>query len=128
MITLTFSPLAAGSQVLVRAPFFRICADSALRGPDGTVVATYASHMWRLGVRTCREFHCSDSLYLRVTNPGGDRERLGPYAFVRAAEGALFVNGVCLGTFSSKWHSESASHCWNEITLLSAEAEARDSR
>jgi hypothetical protein len=123
LITLTFSPVAAGSQVLVRAAFFRICADLTLRGPDSTVVAAYTSHMWRLGVRRCREFHCNDLLYLRVTNPGGDHERLGPYQFVRAAEGALFVNGMCLGTYSRKWNSESTSRSWaeHEITLLSAE-------
>jgi hypothetical protein len=123
LITLTFSPLSAGSQVLVRGAFFRICADSTLRGPESTLVATYAAHMWRLGLRKCREFHCNDSLYLRVTNPAGESERHGPYQFVRVAEGALFVNGTCLGSYSPKWNSEGTSDHWHEITLLSAQDE-----
>ena len=120
MITLTFSPLSAGSQVLVRATFFRICADSTLRGPENTLVATYAAHLWRVGARKCREFHCDEALYLRVTNPDADREQLGPFRFVRAAEGALFASGKCLGVYSPKWHEESPAHWWREITLLPA--------
>ena len=123
LITLTFATLAPDSQVLVRAPFFRICADSTLRGPDSTIVATYSAHMWRLGLRSCREFHCNAALYLRVTNQAGQRERLGPYEFVRAAEGALFASGQCLGTYSRRWHAQDTAECWQEVTLLSAAAE-----
>lgn len=105
---------------MVRAAFFRICADATLRGPDSTLVATYAAHMWRLGVRRCREFHCNDSLYLRVKNSEGDQERLGPYQFVRAAEGSLYASGKCLGTYSPKLNTDTTNHLWHEVTLLSA--------
>jgi hypothetical protein len=124
LITLAFSPLSPGSQVLVRASFFRICADSTLRGPESTLVATYASHVWRLGVRRCREFQCNDMLFLRVRNAGGEQERLGPYQFVRAAEGALFASGKCLGIYSCKWNAENTAHRWDEVTLLPAGGEA----
>jgi hypothetical protein len=120
LITLTFSPLSAGSQILVRGTFFRICADSTLRGPESTLVATYAAHLWRVGLRACRDFHCDDSLLLRVRNPEGDQEELGPYQFLRVAEGALFASGKCLGMYSSRWNVESSIHRWDEITLLAA--------
>jgi len=119
LITLTFSPLSADSQVLVRAVFFRICADYTLRGPDNTVVATYTAHTWLLGARNCREFHCNNAVYLRVTGADGSRERLGPYEFLRAAEGALFTQGQCLGSYSPKYTGV-ALRCWHEVALLSS--------
>lgn len=124
MITLTFSPISTGSQVLVRATFFRICADHTLRGPDSTVVATYTGDTWKLGARSCREFHCNNSVYLRITNADGTRERGGPYELVRAAEGALFTNGRCLGTYSPKWNAGGETPCWQEVALLSSIAAA----
>ncbi|MGH8211550.1 MAG: hypothetical protein ACREU6_18530 [Steroidobacteraceae bacterium] len=124
MITLTFSPLSAGSPLLVRGLFFRICGDSTLRGPDSTVVATYTTHTWQVGARSYREFHSNDSVFLRVKKRDARHERLGPYEFLRAAEGALFVNGQRIGTYSPEWNTESALHdCWHEITLLSAATE-----
>jgi hypothetical protein len=124
LITLTFSPLSSGSPVVIRGLFFRIDRDCALRGPDSTVVATYAPHTWKLGARSFREFHCNNAVYLRVRNRESVRERLGPYDFVRAAEGGLFVQGQCIGTYSPQWDTEDALHqCWHEITLLSAASE-----
>lgn len=120
MITLTFSPLAEGSQVLVRAAFFRICSDSALRGPEGTLVASYVSHLWQLGGRRCRDFHCNDPVCLRVTTSGGEHQRHGPFQFVRAAEGGLFVSGKCLGVYCPKLGTEGGFDRWDEITLLPA--------
>jgi hypothetical protein len=120
VITLTFSRASPHFPVSVRAKFFRICADSTLRGPDSSVIATYSEHRWKLGTRGCHEFHCSDPVYLRVTDPAGKCERLGPYEFVRAAEGALFTNGRCLGAHSPAWNGQVETHCWHEITLLSA--------
>jgi hypothetical protein len=58
-----------------------------------------------------------------VTSSGGAQERVGPYQFVRAAEGALFVNGKCLGIYSPKWNEESDTHRWQEVTLLAAAGE-----
>ena len=85
------------------------------------MVATYTPHTWRLGARSFREFHCNNTVYLRVRNREAACEKLGPYEFVRAAEGGLFVQGQCIGTYSPQWDTESASHqCWQEITLLSA--------
>jgi hypothetical protein len=124
LITLTFSPVSSGSTVLMRGMFFRICHDRTLRGPDSTVLATYTSHTWRLGPRSYREFHCNEPVYLRVRNRDAGGERLGPYEFVRAAEGGLFVNGQCIGTYSPEWDTENTlRHSWHEVTLLSAAAE-----
>ena len=95
-----------------------------MRGPDSTVVATYTPHTWRLGARSFREFHCNNSIYLRVRNRADACEKLGPYDFVRAAEGGLFVQGQCIGTYSPQWETESgANQSWQEITLLSAASE-----
>jgi hypothetical protein len=118
LITLTFSP-QAGSQILVRAPFFRICPDATLRGPESSVVATYMARTWRLGARWCREFHCVDDLYLRVSPADGKQLLHGPYQYLRAAEGALFTGSTCLAIHSSEWNEESGGVRWNEITLLS---------
>jgi hypothetical protein len=124
LITLTFSPLSSGSPVVIRGLFFRIDRECALRGPDSTVVATYTPHTWRLGARSFREFHCNNSIYLRVRNRADACEKLGPYEFVRAAEGGLFVQGQCIGTYSPQWETESGStQSWQEITLLSAASE-----
>jgi hypothetical protein len=124
LITLTFSRASPHAPVSVRAPFFRICADATLRGPDSSIVATYVAHRWRLGQRSCQEFHCSDPVYLRVTNQDGERERLGPYEFVRAAEGSLFTEGRCIGTHFPAPPGVAEAHCWHEVTLLSVDAEA----
>jgi hypothetical protein len=124
LITLTFSPLSSGSPVVIRGLFFRIDRECALRGPDSTVVATYTPHTWRLGARSFREFHCNNSIFLRVRNRADACEKLGPYEFVRAAEGGLFVQGQCIGTYSPQWETESGpSQSWQEITLLSAASE-----
>jgi len=125
LITLTFSPLSSGSPVIIRGLFFRIDRDCALRGPDSTVVATYTPHTWRLGARSFREFHCNNTVYLRVRNRAAACEKLGPYDFVRAAEGGLFVQGQCIGTYSPQWDTEATPHqCWQEITLLSVANES----
>jgi hypothetical protein len=122
MITLTFSPLATGSQVLIRAPFFRICSDSALRGPESTLVASYVSHMWRVGARQFREFHCNDVVYVRVTTPESEHRQHGPYEFLRVAAGGLFVGGRCVGAYSPRSGDEHGVAHWHEITLLPAAA------
>jgi hypothetical protein len=124
LITLTFSPLSSGSQVVIRGLFFRIDRECALRGPDSSVVATYTPHTWKLGARSFREFYCNNAVYLRVKSREAVYERLGPYEFVRAAEGGFFVQGQCIGTYSSQWDTESTSpQSWQEITLLSAASE-----
>jgi hypothetical protein len=112
--------MSAGSQVLIRAAFFRICCDSALRGPDSTLVASYVSHTWRLGARRYREFHCNDPVYLRVTSSGGDHQRHGPYEHLRVAEGGLFVSGRCIGVHSTNRDAENSVHPWHEVTMLPA--------
>ena len=123
LITLTFSPLSSGSPIVIRGLFFRIDRDCALRGPDSTMVATYTPHTWRLGARSFREFHCNNTVYLRVRSRAAS-EKLGPFEFVRAAEGGLFVQGQCIGTYSPQWDTDNAGHqCWQEITLLSAASE-----
>jgi hypothetical protein len=60
-----------------------------------------------------------------VRNRADVCEKIGPYEFVRAAEGGLFVQGQCIGTYSPQWDTaESApNQSWQEITLLSAASE-----
>jgi hypothetical protein len=124
LVTLTFNRASPHVPVTVRAAFFRICADSTLRAPDSSIVATYVAHKWRLGQRSCHEFHCSDPIYLRVTNQDGERERLGPFEFLRAAEGSLFTDGRCIGTHTPARAGVVQTDCWQEVTLLSVAAEA----
>jgi hypothetical protein len=102
----------------VRAPFFRICTDATLRGPDSGVIATYTGRRWQLGRRACHEFHCAGSIVLRVTNQDGVREQLGPFDFVRASDGALFSGGACLGIHSAEWAGEMRSRFWSEVAFL----------
>jgi hypothetical protein len=120
LIRLTFRPLRGESSVLARAAYFRICADGTLRGSDNAVAAIYMPHFWQLGQRQFREFECSAPVYLRVTNCAGQRERIGPYDFVRAAEGALFTRECCLGTHSPDWKPDGLEVRWREIALLPA--------
>ena len=54
MIKLSFT--FDGIPRFVRGAFFRICADGTLRGPEGSLVASYTSKGWLLGARSCREF------------------------------------------------------------------------
>lgn len=120
MITLTFSPLTDGSQITVRAKFFRICADATLRGPENSVVASYASDVWRLGSRTCRKFQCEEPVFLRVTNVEGAQERLGPFLFLRVSEGVLCTDGKYVGRYTPKWNVGAEAPYWREIALLSS--------
>lgn len=121
MITLTFRPLSGECPIQVRAAYFRICADATLRGPDNAIAAEYVNQRWHLGHRSYAEFHCPTPLYLRVTHPNGERERLGPFEFLRASGGALYTNERCLGTHVASWKPESDAMCWQEIALLSPE-------
>jgi hypothetical protein len=98
VIRLSF-PCHQGPTVLLRAAFFRICADQTLRGPDGSLVARYTTLGWRLGARDCREFEATGPLLLRVSSGGGPSEQFGPYEAVRAGDGALFRQSRCLGNF-----------------------------
>jgi hypothetical protein len=116
---LTFSRVSSLGAVSVRAAFFRICADSTLRAPDSSVVATFSSRRWRLGKRGCDEFTCTGPVLLRIKRHDGVTERLGPYELVRAAEGALFTQGRCLGTHTVPG-MDSTNDSWEEITLLPA--------
>lgn len=116
MIRLSFT--FSGIPVFVRAAFFKICADGTLRGPDGTLVATYTSLGWWFGTRNYREFEAVGPLFLRANCPDGRTERLGPYENVRAADGSLFTRTTCLGSFCANRLSSPGTAEWNEITLL----------
>ncbi len=124
MITLTFRPALSESPVLVRGAYFRICADGTLRGPDNAVAASYADGLWQLGPRRHVAFECAGPIYLRVTSSDGRREQIGPYDFIRAAEGAIFSNEACLGIYAPRGEMASSRELWREITLLSAESPA----
>lgn len=117
-ITLFFSCTRPYQPVSVRAAFFRICTDATLRAPDGDVVATFSSRKWRIGKRGCEDFTTSGPVLLRIKRHDGVTEHLGPYELVRAADGALFTHGRCLGMHSSAPGEIQASDCWAEITML----------
>ena len=119
MITLTFRPVHGESPVLVRGMHFRICTDATLRGPDNAIAASYSKGLWRLGQRQHRAFECSGPIYLRVTNSDGSRSLLGPYNFIKAAEGAIFTQDSCLGIHASRTEGSLSPEVWREIALLS---------
>lgn len=123
MIKLAFT--FSGIPLFVRGAFFRICADGTLRGPEGSVVASYTSQGWRLGTRSCREFEALGPLFLRAHFPDGRREHLGPYEAVRAADGALFSRSRCLGIFCTNRAASPGLPEWNEIAFLERGQERR---
>ncbi len=119
MITLTFRPIHGESPVLVRGTYFRICADATLRGPDNSIAASYCDGLWQLGPRLYRAFECGGPVYLRITNSDGSHERIGPYEFVKALEGAIFTHDSCLGTHASATKVGALMGAWREIAFLS---------
>jgi len=121
LIILSFRPLQSGSAVVVRGAHFRICADGTLRGPDNTVAARYVDRLWHLGQRRYMSFECTGAVYLRVTNRRGQRECIGPYASLRAADGAIFTEDNCLGVHAVRveFGSESVD-LWREVSFLTS--------
>jgi hypothetical protein len=117
LITLSFTS-DADVPLFVRGAFFKICAGGELRGPEGSLVATYTPRGWRLGARDCREFEVLGPLFLRVNLADGSRKNLGPYDLVRGADGALFSHGHCLGIFCANRAVSPGVPEWSEITLL----------
>lgn len=118
MLTLVFRPSYGESLVLVRGTYFRICADATLRGPDNSVAASYVKGLWQLAHRQHRSFECSGPVYLRLTNRDGRRERIGPYSFVKAADGAIFSPEGHLGNHSDWPDADASMQRWLEIALL----------
>ena len=116
MISLSFT--LSGVPVFARGAFFRICADRTLRGPGGSLIATYSALGWRLGGRNYREFEAIGPLFLRAHRADGRAEVMGPYEFVRAGDGALFGRGRCLGSFCANRALSPGIPEWSDITLL----------
>jgi hypothetical protein len=104
--------------VLVRGTYFRIGADQTLRGPDNAVVASYSGHVWRLALREHRAFECEGPVYMRVRGRDGQCQSIGPYEFLRAAEGAIFTHGVRLGVHVPSADVGPLLDLWQEIVLL----------
>ncbi|HEY6484578.1 MAG TPA: hypothetical protein VIY54_13725 [Steroidobacteraceae bacterium] len=121
MITLVFRPVCGESLVLVRGTYFRICSDGTLRGPDNCITGSYSGGFWEVGCRLHRSFECGGLIRLRVTDGGGGQEHMGPYDFIRAAEGALFTRERCLGTHASRHLCATVGPVWREIAFLAAE-------
>ena len=119
MITLTFRPRHGESQVRVRGMHFRICGDATLRGPDNAIAARYSRGSWLLGQGQHRAFECEGPVYLRVTGSDGTRQHLGPYDFVKAAEGAIFTRDSCLGYHTTRPEADVSAQIWLEVALLS---------
>lgn len=121
LISLSFT--FSGVPVYARGAFFKICADSTLRGPEGSLIATYSPLGWKLGGRTYREFEATGPLLLRAYHlHGRGAEVTGPYELVRAGDGALFGNGHCLGVFCTNHARAPGIPEWSEITLLNPES------
>jgi hypothetical protein len=121
LIFLNFRPLQSGSAVVVRGAHFRICADGTLRGPDNTIAARYLERLWHLGQKRYLSFECGGALYLRVTNRRGQRECIGPYATLRAADGAIFTQDSCLGVHAVRTELGSDTvDLWREIAFLTS--------
>lgn len=108
----------------MRGAYFRICADGTLRGQDNAIASRYADGLWHLGHRRHVAFECPGPVYLRITGTNGRRECNGPYAFVRAAEGAIFTQGNCLGFHASRGQFGSETDLWREVTFLTTIAGA----
>jgi hypothetical protein len=121
LIILSFRPLQRESLVVVRAAHFRICSDGTLRGPDNTIAARYIDGLWHLGQRRHLSFECVGPIYLRVTNHHGRRESIGPYEFVKAADGALFTHDNCLGVHILPVKFGSViTEMWQEVSFLTS--------
>jgi hypothetical protein len=98
---------------------FRICTDATLRGPDNAIAACYSKGFWQLASRPHRAFECGGPVYLRVTNSDGSRQHLGPYDFVKAADGAIYTRDSCLGFHATRLEAGASPEIWREIALLS---------
>ncbi len=121
LITLTFRPVRSESPILVRGTYFRICADRTLRGPDNDVTASYANGVWQLGRRRNVSFECEGPVHLRVMGMDGLRVYIGPYAFIKAAEGAIFTHQGSLGLYAPRVESSSpVGDLWREVAFLSS--------
>lgn len=107
------------SSMLVRGMHFRICADATLRGPDNAIAAHYSKRVWLLGPRQYRGFECSGPIYLRITNSDGSRNHVGPYNFIKAADGAIFSANSCLGLHATRAEAGISPDVWREIAFLS---------
>ena len=120
LITLMFHPERSDSAVLVRGACFRIHSDGTLRGPDNAVSATYTDGLWQLGPRRYQAFECAGPIFLRVTDKDGRRECMGPYDFVKVAEGAVLTHDSWLGAHATRGGLGSPVDLWREIAFLTA--------
>ena len=103
----------------MRAAHFRISSDGTLRGPDNTIAARYFDGLWYLGQRRHISFVCAGPIYLRVTHNYGRRECIGPYASIRAADGAIYSQDSCLGVhFVRAQFAGDVVNTWHEVSLL----------
>ena len=119
MIILSFRPLKNGSAILVRGAHFRICADGTLRGPDNTIAARYLDSLWYLGHKQHGSFDCTGPVLLRVTNRNGQRECIGPYESIRAANGTICTEIGCLGAHAVRdEHGSAMLDVWQEVSFL----------
>ena len=121
MIALSFRPLQNGLAVVVRGAHFRICSDGTLRGPDNTTSARYLDGFWHLGQRRHISFECAGPVYLRISTNHGRRECIGPYASIRASDGAIFTHSSRLGVHVSRdQFGAEMVEIWQEISLLTS--------
>lgn len=119
MIRLTFLPAGSDAPALARAPYFRICADGTLRGPDNTIAAAHSDRSWVFGQRRYRSFECEGPVYVRTRAADGSLVRLGPYEFLREAQGALYTRDTFLGIYLPCMAPVGRNERRQEVTLLS---------
>ena len=107
--------------MVVRGAHFRICSDGTLRGPDNTTAARYLDNLWHLGQRRHISFECAGPIYLRTTNNRGQRECIGPYASIKAMDGAILTRDSCLGVHvvRAQFGAE-IIEMWQEVSFLTS--------
>jgi hypothetical protein len=93
--------------------------DATLRGPDNAIEARYSRGSWLLGHGQHHALECEGPVYLRVTGSNGCREYLGPYDFIKAADGAIFTRDSCLGYYTTRPEAGASPEIWQEVALLS---------
>jgi hypothetical protein len=119
MLRLTFHAALGDLAVQSRATYFRFCADATLRGPDNSLAATRVDGFWRIGQRLFRQMDCLGPVLLRVRRtPSAVPISMGPYNVVRAADGLMYGDDVCLSLRTPGW--DSGLDACHEVSLLDA--------
>jgi hypothetical protein len=120
LITLTFHPVRGDAPVLIRGAYFRVGADGTVRGPDNDVVARYRNSVWHLRSGPHRRFDCDTPVLLRIVNNDGEATNLGPYQFIKVAEGAIYTDAGRLAIADFRGGLASLDDRGQEVVILAS--------